>query len=160
TQDRSKKFTQDDLTLVLGVGKVASMALENVRMHEDRLAQERVQRDLEVAHKVQLGFLPQKLPEVPGYTFDAHYESAFEVGGDYYDFTPLADNKLAVTLGDVAGKGVTAALMMAKLSSDARYCLLTQPDLAHAITLLNELLCPQAAKLDRFVSLAAVLIDP
>ena len=160
TQDRSKKFTQDDLSLVLGVCNVAGIALDNVRMHEGRLAQERVKRDLEVAHKVQLGFLPQKLPEVPGYTFAAHYESAYEVGGDYYDFVPLANNRLAVTLGDVAGKGVTAALMMAKLSSDARYCLLTQPDLARAITLLNELLCPQAAQLDRFVSLAAVLIDP
>src|SRR5437588_383777 len=114
TQDRSKKFTQDDLTLLLGVCNVASISLENARMHEGRLAQERVRRDLELAHRVQLSFLPAKLPEVPGYEFAAQYEPAQEVGGDYYDFIPLTDKKLAVTLGDVAGKGVPAALLMAK----------------------------------------------
>jgi serine phosphatase RsbU (regulator of sigma subunit)/pSer/pThr/pTyr-binding forkhead associated (FHA) protein len=160
TQDRSKKFTQDDLTLLLGVCNVASISLENARMHEDRLAQVRTKRDLELAHQVQLGFLPQKLPEVPGYEFAAHYESALEVGGDYYDFVPLADSKLAVTLGDVAGKGVPAALLMAKLSSDARFCLLTKPDLPGAVNYLNDLLHQHAGNLDRFVTLAAVLLDP
>lgn len=160
TQDRSKKFTQDDLTLLLGVCNVASISLDNARMHEGRLAQERVKRDLELARQVQLGFLPRKLPEVPGYQFAACYESAWEVGGDYYDFVPVGEKKLAVTLGDVAGKGVTAALLMAKLSSDARFCLLTQPDLQHAVNSLNDLLCQQAGELDRFVTLAAVVLDP
>jgi serine phosphatase RsbU (regulator of sigma subunit)/pSer/pThr/pTyr-binding forkhead associated (FHA) protein len=160
TQDRSKKFTQDDLTLVLGVCNVASIALENARMHEQRLAQERDRQQMELARRVQLGFLPQSLPEVPGYSFAAHYESALDVGGDYYDFVPLADEKLAITLGDVAGKGVPAALLMAKLSSDARFCLLTQPDLSRAVNQLNNLLYQQAGKLDRFVTLAAAMLDP
>jgi serine phosphatase RsbU (regulator of sigma subunit)/pSer/pThr/pTyr-binding forkhead associated (FHA) protein len=160
TQDRSKKFTQDDLTLVLGVCNVASIALENARMHEQRLAQERDREQMELARRVQLGFLPQNLPEVQGYSFAVHYESALDVGGDYYDFVPLADKKLAITLGDVAGKGVPAALLMAKLSSDARFCLLTQPDLSRAVTHLNTLLYLQAGKLDRFVTLAAAVLDP
>jgi serine phosphatase RsbU (regulator of sigma subunit)/pSer/pThr/pTyr-binding forkhead associated (FHA) protein len=160
TQDRSKKFTQEDLTLLLGVCNVASMSLENARMHESALAQERVKRDLELAHQVQLGFLPQKLPEVPGYEFFAHYESALEVGGDYYDFVPLGGKRLAITLGDVAGKGVTAALLMAKLSSDARFCLLTEPDLPTAVQRLNDLLLQHAGKLDRFVTLGAIVLDP
>jgi phosphoserine phosphatase RsbU/P len=159
TQDRTKKFTQGDLELLLGVCNVASMALDNARMHEDSLAQERVKRDLEVAHRVQLGFLPRKLPELPGYQFAACYESALEVGGDYYDFVPVGDKKLAITLGDVAGKGVTAALLMAKLSSDARFCLLIEPDLPRAINHLNDLLCQQAVDVDRFVTLAAVMLD-
>jgi serine phosphatase RsbU (regulator of sigma subunit) len=129
-------------------------------MHEGRLAQERVKRDLELAHQVQLGFLPQKLPEVPNYEFFAHYESAQEVGGDYYDFVPLKDKGLAITLGDVAGKGVPAALLMAKLSSDARFCLLTEPDLPTAVTRLNNLLCQQAGKVDKFVTFAAALVEP
>jgi serine phosphatase RsbU (regulator of sigma subunit)/pSer/pThr/pTyr-binding forkhead associated (FHA) protein len=160
TQDRSKKFTQDDLTLVLGVCNVASIALENARMHEERLEQERDRQQMELARRVQLGFLPQQLPEMPGYMFAAHYESALDVGGDYYDFVPLADKKLAITLGDVAGKGVPAALLMAKLSSDARFCLLTQPDLSNAVNHLNNLLCGQAGKIDRFVTLSAALLDP
>src|SRR5262249_20779955 len=90
----------------------------------------------------------------------AHYEPALEVGGDYYDFVPLTGHKVAITLGDVAGKGVPAALLMAKLSSDARFCLLTEPDLPRAISRLNELLLLQAGKLDRFVTLAGVVLDP
>jgi serine phosphatase RsbU (regulator of sigma subunit)/pSer/pThr/pTyr-binding forkhead associated (FHA) protein len=160
TQDRGKKFTQDDLTMLLGVCNVASISLENAKMHEGRLAQERTKRDLELAKQVQLGFLPQKLPDVPGYEFFAHYEAALEVGGDYYDFVPLAGRGLAVTLGDVAGKGVPAALLMAKLSSDARFCLLTEPDLAPAVNRLNDLLQLQAGKLDRFVTLVGALLDP
>jgi serine phosphatase RsbU (regulator of sigma subunit) len=139
---------------------VASISLENAKMHEGRLAQERVKRDLELAQQVQLGFLPAKRPEVPGYEFAAHYEPAQEVGGDYYDFVPLTGKKLAITLGDVAGKGVPAALLMAKLSSDARFCLLTEPELPRAVDKLNELLVLQAGQLDRFVTLVGVLLDP
>jgi serine phosphatase RsbU (regulator of sigma subunit)/pSer/pThr/pTyr-binding forkhead associated (FHA) protein len=160
TQDRGKKFTQDDLTLLLGVCNVASISLENAKMHEGRLAQERTKRDLELAKQVQLGFLPQKLPEVPGYEFFAHYESALEVGGDYYDFVPLAGKGLAVTLGDVAGKGVPAALLMAKLSSDARFALLTEPDLPAAVNKLNDSLQEQAGKHHRFVTFVGVGLDP
>ena len=71
-------------------------------------ARERLKLDLELARRVQLGFLPLRLPEVPGYEFFAHYEPAHEVGGDYYDFIPLPGNRTAILVGDVAGKGVAA----------------------------------------------------
>ena len=136
------------------------MALENARLHEETIHQERLQRDLELAHQVQMSFLPRALPQVAGYEFFAHYESAQEVGGDYYGFIPLADGRLGVALGDVAGKGVPAALLMAKLSSDARFSLLTEPDLGHAAGKLNDLLYEFTSVADRFVTLTAAVIDP
>jgi serine phosphatase RsbU (regulator of sigma subunit)/pSer/pThr/pTyr-binding forkhead associated (FHA) protein len=160
TQDRSKKFTQDDLKLLVCVANQASVALENARFHEDQVAQERLKRDLELATQVQLSFLPQQLPEVPGYEFFAHYEPALDVGGDYYGFVPLSDRRLAIAVGDVAGKGVPAALLMAKLSSDTRFCLLTNADPAKAITELNDLLYQHTSQMDRFVTLAAAVLDP
>ncbi|HZT80817.1 MAG TPA: GAF domain-containing SpoIIE family protein phosphatase, partial [Gemmataceae bacterium] len=160
TQDRSKKFTQGDLTLLLGVVNVASIALENARLHEDQVRQAKVKRDLELAHQVQLSFLPQKLPEVPGYEFFAHYESAQEVGGDYYGFAPAAGGQLAIAIGDVAGKGVAAALLMAKLSSDTRFSLSTEPELPRAVAKLNALLYPQTSQMDKFVTLAGAVLDP
>jgi sigma-B regulation protein RsbU (phosphoserine phosphatase) len=108
---------------------------------------------------VQHGFLPRQLPEVAGYEFFAYYESAHEVGGDYYDFIPLPRQRLAVLLGDVAGKGVAAALLMAKLSADARYCMLTNPDTATAVTKLNSLL-NESRIADAFVTLVAAILDP
>jgi serine phosphatase RsbU (regulator of sigma subunit) len=127
--------------------------------HHLESARARLKLDLEFAREVQRGFLPRRLPEVPGYEFFAHYESAFEIGGDYYDFIPLPGQRLAVLLGDVAGKGVAAALLMAKLSADARFCILTEPDLAAAVTNLNSLIT-QSGIADRFVTLAAAILDP
>lgn len=158
TQDRSKKFNQEDLKLLMAVADQASTALENAKMHQELLVKERLKRDLEVAREVQRGFLPSRVPDLPGYEFYAHYEAAYEVGGDYYDFVPLPDHRLAITLGDVAGKGIPAALLMAKLSADARFALLTQPTLADAITELNALL-NQSGLAERFVTLAAMVLD-
>jgi len=130
---------------------------ENSRRLE--LAHARLKLDLELARVVQHGFLPLRLPEVPGYEFFAYYESAFEVGGDYYDFIPLPRQRVAILLGDVAGKGVAAALLMAKLSADARFCMLTEPDPAAAFSRLNSLM-NQSGIADRFVTLVAAVIDP
>jgi len=144
--------------------------LEEYTRHLE-LARERLKLDLELAREVQRGFLPLRLPKVSGYEFFAYYESAFEVGGDYYDFIPLPPpylplgkggdegGRVGVLLGDVAGKGVVAALLMAKLSADARFCMLTEPNLAAAVTKLNSLML-QSGIADRFVTLAAAILDP
>ena len=127
--------------------------------HHLELARERLKFDLELARKVQRGFLPLQMPEVPGYAFFAYYESAYEIGGDYYDFIPLPEGRMAILLGDVAGKGVVAALLMAKLSANAKFCMLTEPDPATAITRLNALMI-QSGMADRFVTLIAAVLDP
>ena len=64
---------------------------------------------------------------VAGYEFYAHYKSAMTIGGDYYDFVELSDNRIAILLGDVAGKGVPAALLMAKLSAETRFHISFRP---------------------------------
>src|SRR4029077_6613264 len=127
--------------------------LEEYSRHLE-LARERLKLDLELARGVQRAFLPPLLPDVSGYEFFAYYESAFEIGGDYYDFIPLPRQRVAVMLGDVAGKGVAAALLMAKLSADARFCMLTEPNPAAAVARLNSLM-NQAAISDGFVTLVA-----
>jgi serine phosphatase RsbU (regulator of sigma subunit) len=162
TQDRSKRFTQEDLNLLMAVANQASTALENARLHEDLLARDRLKRDLELAQQVQLSFLPSKTPVVEGYEFFRHYEPAQEVGGDYYGFIPLANQQKgwAILLGDVAGKGVPAALLMAKLSSDARFSLLSENDAGKAVSILNDSLYENTSQMDRFVTLAGAVLDP
>src|SRR5262249_10126594 len=104
-------------------------------------------------------FLPAKLPEVNNYQFYAFYQAAKNVGGDYYDFIPHTGERLGIVLGDVAGKGMPAALLMAKLSAEARYCMLIHPDIEQAVARLNEQLL-QAGMMDRFVTFSANLLDP
>jgi sigma-B regulation protein RsbU (phosphoserine phosphatase) len=160
TQDRAKKFTQEDLKLLWGVANQAAIAMENARLHEEAVQRERIRRDLELATRVQNSFLPSSLPRVPGYEFYARYQPAQAVGGDYYDFIPLPQGRWAVAVGDVAGKGVSAALLMAKLSSDTRFCFLSEPDPAQALGKLNSQLFPFTSAMDRFVTLAVVVLDP
>jgi serine phosphatase RsbU (regulator of sigma subunit) len=159
TQNKAKKFTQDDLRLLMAVARTAAAALENAQLHASLVARAGLERDLKLARQVQLSFLPKKPPVLAGYEFFAHYEPALEVGGDYYDFVPLPGDRLGVALGDVAGKGVSAALLMGKVSSDARFCFLTEPGPAAAVFRLNRLM-QEASLLDRFVTFTAGLVDP
>jgi phosphoserine phosphatase RsbU/P len=157
TSDR-KQFAQEDLDVLAAVACQAAIAIQNAQMHESLLERERVNRDLKLAEQVQKRFLPQSVPAIPGFEFFAHYDPAYEVGGDYYDFVPLPGNRLAIALGDVSGKGVAAALMMAKFSGDTRYCILTENSPAAAADELNSLLFSAAIE-EKFITLSLSVLD-
>ncbi len=160
TRDPSKKFNPADLKLLCGVAHQASIALDNARQYEHLLAREQVERDLELAGQMQRSILPDQLPQFPGFEFFAHYAAAHEVGGDYYDFIPLPHERVAVALGDVVGKGISAAMLMAKLSSDVRFCLQTEEEPSVALARLNELIYKHTNLTERFVTLLAAVLDP
>jgi phosphoserine phosphatase RsbU/P len=108
---------------------------------------------------MQRALLPSRPPDAPGYGFFSYYESARQVGGDYYDYVTLPDGRFAVVLGDVAGKGVAAAIIMAKLSSDVRFALATEPDIASVARYVNRAFTAQDLE-DRFVTMIFALVDP
>jgi serine phosphatase RsbU (regulator of sigma subunit)/pSer/pThr/pTyr-binding forkhead associated (FHA) protein len=157
TSDR-KQFHQDDLDVLAAVASQAAIAVQNASMHESLLERERLDRDLKLAEQVQKRFLPQSVPTVPGFEFFAHYHPTFEVGGDYYDFVTLPGGRTAVTLGDVSGKGIAAALMMAKFSGDTRYCIHTEDAPGAAATALNSLLLNAGIE-EKFITLSLSVLD-
>jgi serine phosphatase RsbU (regulator of sigma subunit)/pSer/pThr/pTyr-binding forkhead associated (FHA) protein len=159
SQSDRRKFSQDDLNLLMGVAGQASIALTNAQFYRDSLARERLNRDLALAREVVRTFLPSSEPDIPGYEFFAWNQSALEVGGDYYDFIDLPGPRLGILVGDVAGKGVPAALVMSRFSAEARACLRTEQDLSMAVCRLNDLMQP-LSQTDRFVTLAALVLDP
>ena len=79
---------------------------------EQALEQERIKKELQVAHQIQHMLLPKQTPKIPGFTFGTLYRAAKEVGGDYYDFFQLDQNHFSITVADVCGKGVPAAMLM------------------------------------------------
>ena len=93
-------------------------------------------RDLLLAGQVQRGMLPA-VPELPGYEFFVHYQPLYPVGGDYYDFVRLPDDRLAIAVGDVSGKGLPAALLMAQFAAETRHRVRLAPALAAAAADLN-----------------------
>src|SRR3989442_7911124 len=97
------------------------MALAYARVHAKLMERELVERDLALARRIQHHFLPPHPPDVPGYGFAVQYQPALAVGGDLYDFVELNEGLLALAVGDVSGKGVSAALFAAKVMSDLRY---------------------------------------
>jgi phosphoserine phosphatase RsbU/P len=100
------------------------LALENAELTESirrEIAQrERLNRELEIAREVQQRLFPQTLPIVKGLEFAGYCRPALGVGGDYYDFIRLQDDCLGIAIGDVSGKGIAAALMMASLQASLR----------------------------------------
>jgi len=154
----AQQFSSDDLDLLTSVAAQASLAIENATLHDTLLKQHDYERDMEFAAQVQQGFLPRQAPELPGYEFADHYEAAFSVGGDYFDYVPLSDGRLAIAVGDVAGKGVSAALLMARLHTSARYHLLSAPTPSIAMNHLNDEVAGSGLGF-RFITLVVAVID-
>src|SRR5262249_26239853 len=115
-------------------------------------------RDLKIAEQVQKRFLPRKVPTIAGYEFFAHYQPTYQVGGDYYDFVPLDDNRIALAVADVSGKGVAASLMMAKSSRATRFCIMAENSPAAAATRVNNLFCAAGID-DKFITLGLCVLD-
>lgn len=159
TNNQRSRFTDHDLQVLAGVASQASIALDNARMYEQAIQQRALQRDLELAHRMQQALLPSTSPEVPSYHFFEFYEAANQVGGDYYDYVMLPDDRFAAVVGDVAGKGVSAAILMAKLSSDVRFYLAREPDAAKALGEINAAFSRHGWD-DRFVTMVVAIVDP
>jgi len=159
TRGSAEVFNNDDLDLLVSVASQAALAIENAELHEQLLVQREFERDLEFATQVQLGFLPKSRPRIPHYAFADYYEAALRIGGDYFDYIALPGGMLAVTLGDVAGKGMPAALLMARLYSSARYQLLTASSPAVAMAGLNREIASSGLG-HRFITLLVLVLDP
>jgi serine phosphatase RsbU (regulator of sigma subunit) len=158
TLDQRSRFQQDDLDVLASVATQAAFAVENAQLHESSMKQKAYERDLALAHRVQQGLLPSEPPKVASYEFFDFYEPANQVGGDYFDYIELPDDRLAVIVADVSGKGIPAALLMAKVSADTRYFLASERSPAAAICKLNRSFARRGWE-DRFVTLVLGLID-
>lgn len=133
-------YKAQDRELVTSLAGQLALWLENSALFAQVARQERIRRELEIAHEVQSGFLPQKLPEVPGVEIAACTRPALEVGGDFYDVIDIGDERLAILVGDVSGKGVPAALLMAMTVMVFRSLATTSPSPARVLAQANDLI--------------------
>lgn len=114
-RDVSHGFEKDDVETISVYAAQAAIAIENAQLFEEQIEKERLSRELDIAREVQRKLLPQHVPDLAGLTIAASSVSAHEVGGDYYDFLRLDENRLAFIIADVSGKGTSAAFYMAEL---------------------------------------------
>jgi phosphoserine phosphatase RsbU/P len=151
-------FQQAELELLTGICAQCAVALGSAKLHQELLKRQRLEQDLQVAERIQQSFLPRKIPKLEGYTFSARYDPAYEVGGDFYDFLKLPDDRIGIVIGDVSGKGISAALYMARLTRDLRYFALAESDPARVLSWMNQAV-GEGGQDDIFVTLVYVVLD-
>ena len=159
TQNPLAQFRNDDAQLLAAVAVPAALAYEGARLLQSYIEKQKQDNEMNIASAVQLALLPERMPDVEGYSFFAMYESAQAVGGDYYDVFSLANGKIAIAFGDVAGKGVPASLIMSRISTVVRSVVEFVDDVSQAIEKINGHMCARAVE-GRFVTFVLIILDP
>ncbi|HSM79709.1 MAG TPA: GAF domain-containing SpoIIE family protein phosphatase, partial [Bryobacteraceae bacterium] len=157
-------YSGSDLRLLQSVAAQTGLALENARltdaMAREMAQREKMNREIEIAREVQERLFPQQLVPIEGLDYCGACRPALGVGGDYYDFIALPGGKLGIAIGDVAGKGISAALMMASLQASLRGQAMVAPDdLARIVTNVNRLVF-EASSANRYATFFYGQYDP
>ncbi|MHB8580805.1 MAG: GAF domain-containing SpoIIE family protein phosphatase [Ignavibacteriaceae bacterium] len=133
-------FTIEDQRMLSILAAQSSHIIENARLYEKEQALTRLQEEMRLANDIQVNLLPKSTPQISGYQISGKSIPAKDVGGDYFDFIPLKDNLLAFCIGDISGKGIPAALLMANLQASLRGQTLMDIPCKNCVTFTNNLL--------------------
>lgn len=158
---RDDGFTPEDLNLLTAVGLQVSVALENAQLHQELLARQRIENEVAVAREIQLSYLPTEVPEFRQKNFEVHAElhPANEISGDFYDYFRIGEDRLALAVADVCGKGIPAALFMGVVRALLRSLAKRQADPATLLRELNNAVAQQNPN-GQFVTLSFCVFDP
>jgi serine phosphatase RsbU (regulator of sigma subunit) len=152
-------LTAADLQLLSAVGAQVAIALERARLYDEaHLQRLRLEQELQVARQMQESLLPERLPEIPGFTLAAHWRPALEMAGDFYDIFPLADGCWGIAVADVSDKGAAAAMYMAMTRSLLRTSGLAHASPAGALKAVNGQLFAHSSS-DMFVTVFYAVLD-
>ena len=155
----TSRFTEDHLKVLTTLGSVAAIRVENTRLLEEHLEQQQYERELQLAREIQQRFQPTAPPPVPGYELQGISFPSYQIGGDYYDFILCPDGRLVVALGDVSGKGTSAALLMSSLHAAVHAQVASCRALTETIGAVNRYLADNTPA-NRFVTLFYAELDP
>ncbi|MCK4741025.1 MAG: serine/threonine-protein phosphatase, partial [Anaerolineales bacterium] len=160
---KGQEFSGKLPALLAGIGHQLSLRLENTRLIEEAAHQQSLERELAMAKSIQTSFIPKELPIVDGWEIGANWQSAREVGGDFFDIIPLPDGengpRWGIVIADVADKGIPAALYMA-LSKTLIHTIATeQIDPGRTFEKVNNLLISETSA-DLFVSAFYTIWEP
>jgi serine phosphatase RsbU (regulator of sigma subunit) len=133
-------YNNEDLELLNYFGEHLGTAFERARLYENMADKERIKRELEIAREIQLNSLPKCEPDYSGLQICASLSAAHEVGGDYYDYIEIDEDNLAIIVGDVLGKGASAAFHMSRIQGFIQSLATQMTDPADLLERLNSLI--------------------
>jgi phosphoserine phosphatase RsbU/P len=154
-----REFSARDLALFGAISAQLAISVENARLHADSLDKVRLQKDVEIARRIQQHLLPPVPKDVEGLQVAIRYVAAEQASGDTYDMVPLRDGRFAVMIGDVTGHGVGAALLTHAVQAALRSYLELIDDLATIMTRINQRLVA-GVETGNFMSLLLAVVDP
>ena len=157
--DMIREFTREDLGLLTVMANVAAIRIEHARLNEIELVERAMSKELEQAAHIQMGLLPSAPPVAPGMDIAGRTAACRTVGGDYFDYLSFPDGRIAMIVGDVAGKGMPASLLMSSLQARVQVLFEDGDRLAEKITRLNKATsanCPD----NRFITFFMTIADP
>jgi phosphoserine phosphatase RsbU/P len=153
------QFTEEDQRLLAIIAAQSGQVVENARLYEMEQSLIRMKEEVRLAARIQTDLLPKAPPPTPGYDIAGKSVPAQMVGGDYFDFMKMPAGRYGVTLGDVSGKGLAAALLMANLQATLRGQTLVAGSVRDCIHRSNNLLC-ESTNPEKFVTLFYSVLDP
>jgi serine phosphatase RsbU (regulator of sigma subunit) len=154
-----REFTAGELNLVTVMANIAAIRIEHARLIEAEKARLLLARELDRAAEIQRRLLPAKPPDIAGLDVAGYNTPCRTVGGDYYDFLPYPDGRVALLIGDVSGKGMGAALLMSSLQARCHVVFESPGELGEQVSHLNRITaanCPGNC----FITFCAVVLDP
>jgi sigma-B regulation protein RsbU (phosphoserine phosphatase) len=157
--DREEAFSARHAELLAFFASAAALSIEKALLHRQVLDKQRIEDQLRVAREVQAGLLPAAPPGVSGWSLAGRNLPTWAIGGDYFDYVPLADGRLGLVIADVSGKGIPAALIMATFRAGLRHELRRQADPRSVATELNRALL-ESRDAARFVTAVCAVLDP
>ncbi len=152
-------FDEEDIQFLEAFSDHVVLAVENVKLVQAGLEQERIQRDLQIAASIQQRIIPKELPPIPGYQLSSIALPSKFVGGDFFDIIPLEDGTIAIIMADVSGKGVPASLIVSNLHASLRAHIQYQQDLEKLVTTLNHVVCGTTTP-ESFITVYLLILDP
>lgn len=138
-------FTPEDELVLTTFASQAAIAIENARMQAELLEKVRLEQELAIAARMQADLLPKRMPDLPGYDVSARMVPSETIGGDFYDFIPIAHDHVGITVADGAGKGIPGALLMALTRSALNVQVTTAYAVRDIIAKLNNHLAAETA---------------
>jgi serine phosphatase RsbU (regulator of sigma subunit) len=152
-------YDAEELQILNSLAPQIAMASENLRLLEENVIKRELEQQLQMARRIQQGFLPQQIPPTPGLEVAAISRFCLEVAGDYYDVVPLKNDRTVLAIGDVSGKGAGAALIMANLQALLRTTVRMNVSLAEAVGEISNLMC-QNTPTEQYITFCAAIFDP
>ncbi|MBU1936222.1 SpoIIE family protein phosphatase, partial [bacterium] len=140
TKIQKEDYVAEELRILNTLAPQVAVASENIRLLEENVGKRRLEEQLQMARRIQNGFLPHELPLTPGLAVAARNRFCLEVAGDYYDVIPLENGETVLAVADVSGKGAGAALLMANLQASLRTAVGVGTQLAGIVARINDLI--------------------